>query len=141
MNPKKHYQLWYYDKLFNEDIFITENEEKNISYKLSKDAIEIDLENMNVNKSLKNNKVLEIEIKKKNNNSSSSPDLKLFNKSNISHENEMPLNPDKNEKNYIEPLNPMNKENKKSSTCKFEIKMKISSLTYNQNEKYLNKIK
>ncbi len=53
----------------------------------------------------------------------------------------MSLNPDKNEKNYEEPLNPRNKENIKSSTCKLEIKNRISALEYNQIEKCLNENK
>ena len=65
----------------------------------SKDANENNLENKNVNKSLENNKVLEIEIKNKNINSSYSPHLKLFNKLNMSHENEKSLNLEKKKKN------------------------------------------
>ena len=52
------YQLLYYDKLFNGDIFITENEENNLSYISLKDVNENNLEIKNVNKSLENNKGL-----------------------------------------------------------------------------------
>ena len=53
----------------------------------------------------------------------------------------MSLNTDKNKINNEETLNPMIKENKKNSTCKFEIKNRVSAIEYNQIEKCLNENK
>ena len=75
---------------------------------------------------MENNKDFGNENKNKNSNSSISPHIILFTKLKISHEKEMFLNPDKNEKNYEEHLNSINKEDKNCSACKFEIKNRIS---------------
>ena len=139
---KKHYQLLYYDNLFNEDTIFTENEDNNCSYISSKDLNEKNLEDIKVNASLQNDRLLENENKNKIYNSNSSPDIKLFITLTVSHEKDILLNPDKNENNYEEDLNFFNKENKKNSESKFEIKNRISPFEYNQIEKCLkiNKI-
>ena len=103
---KKHYQLLYYEKSFNDgDIFLSENEENNIHFILQEEGKEKDLMKNNEINAFENINELEKDIKNNNSN------LKNYSEFNISHEYEISFIPDKNLKFKL-PLKSNNFENK-----------------------------